>query len=163
MSASLIAQTVTYRRGRIEADRLTTALLNAAAAGRRPNCSDPPSRHLWLSEDEGERREAAKLCTGCCVADACGEAAEARQERFGVWAGKDLHPGEAQGCSLTLGSLSCAHAPAVRPHGRQGIRAIGCDSAQRGVRLDLGTTCASTCHLPNWGADKRCQLADCYK
>jgi Transcription factor WhiB len=84
-----VVDTLLYQRGRIEGDLLTRALLDAAVAGLRPHCSDPPSRHLWLSEHEGERAEAVKLCSGCPVLAECDEAAEARQERFGVWAGKD--------------------------------------------------------------------------
>jgi hypothetical protein len=82
-------ESVIYRRGKAQADRLTRVLLDAATQGLRPNCSDPPSRHLWLSEHEAERREAARLCGGCPVFDPCGQAAEARQEKFGVWSGLD--------------------------------------------------------------------------
>jgi hypothetical protein len=87
--ATVSTESVIYRRGKVQGDRLTRALVDAASAGLRPNCSDPPSRHLWLSEHEGERREAARLCAGCAVFGPCGTAAEARQERFGVWAGVD--------------------------------------------------------------------------
>jgi hypothetical protein len=83
-SMSLIANAVVYR-GRIEADQLTRSLLDAAAVGRRPNCSDPLSRYLWLSDEESDRREAVKLCSGCVVLDPCGQAADARQERWFVW------------------------------------------------------------------------------
>jgi hypothetical protein len=84
-SMSLIANAVVYYRGRIEADQLTRSLLDAAAVGRRPNCSDPPSRHLWLSDEETDRAEAIKLCQGCVVFDPCGQVADARQERWFVW------------------------------------------------------------------------------
>jgi hypothetical protein len=87
-TTSLIANAITYTRGRVEADALTRSLIDAAAAGQRPHCSDAGS-WLWLSEDEAERREAALRCHGCPVFEACGTAAEARPERFGVWAGKD--------------------------------------------------------------------------
>jgi Transcription factor WhiB len=90
---SLIANAVTYQRGRVEGDRLTRSLLDAAAAGLRPNCSDPPSRHLWLPEDPAERREATRLCGGCVVLTQCAEAATARRERFGVWGGRDMTTG----------------------------------------------------------------------
>jgi Transcription factor WhiB len=87
--STAFTNTVVYTRGRIEGDKLTRALVQAAADGLRPHCSDPPSRHLWLSEFEGERREAARLCGGCPVFRPCDQAAEARQERFGVWGGRD--------------------------------------------------------------------------
>jgi hypothetical protein len=85
-------------RGRIQGDRLTRALLAAAAAGQRPHCSDPGTSELWLSDHPGERREATRLCHGCPVFTPCGAAAEARQERFGVWAGRDrtATPGRAK-------------------------------------------------------------------
>jgi hypothetical protein len=83
-----VASTVTYTRGKIEGDRLTRALLDAAAAGLRPHCSDAGS-WLWLSEDPADRAEAARRCVGCVVFEPCGTAAEARQERFGTWSGRD--------------------------------------------------------------------------
>jgi Transcription factor WhiB len=85
---SAVASTVTYTRGRIEGDRLTRALITAAAAGQRPNCSDAGS-WLWLSEDPADRAEAALRCRGCPVFEPCGTAAEARQEKFGTWGGRD--------------------------------------------------------------------------
>ena len=44
---------------------------------------------LWLSEDQAERSEAMRLCGGCLLTELCGDAADARSESFGVWAGKD--------------------------------------------------------------------------
>jgi hypothetical protein len=86
---SLIANPLVYSRGRIEADRLTRALIDAAVQGLRPHCSDPGTRDLWLSEHDGERAQAAILCHGCPVFEPCGTAAAARQETWGVWASKD--------------------------------------------------------------------------
>jgi Transcription factor WhiB len=71
------------------AGELTTALLEAASLQLRPHCGDPETHYLWLSEDHRERAIAVKLCIGCPVFDPCGQAAEARGERFGVWAGID--------------------------------------------------------------------------
>ena len=69
---------------------LTAALLELTAQRLRPHCSDPESHHLWLSEHEAERSIATRLCIGCPVFNQCGQAATARQERFGVWAGVDM-------------------------------------------------------------------------
>lgn len=71
------------------AGELTNALLEAAGQGRRPHCGDPETHHLWLSENARERRIAEQLCIGCPVLVECGQAAEARRERFGVWGGVD--------------------------------------------------------------------------
>jgi hypothetical protein len=86
-------------RGGAESEQLTRALINLAAEGRRTHCSDPGTSGLWLSEDEKERGEAARLCLGCPVFHPCGEAARARGERFGVWGGRDRtrRPGTAKG------------------------------------------------------------------
>jgi Transcription factor WhiB len=70
-------------------DALTVALVDLGAQGLRPHCSDPGSSELWLSNLKTERAEAARLCIGCPVFHPCGEAAEARQETFGVWSGVD--------------------------------------------------------------------------
>jgi hypothetical protein len=87
-----IVESVIYRRGKVQGDRLTRALIDLAAAGLRPHCSDPETHHLWTSEHRGERAEAALLCLGCPALDPCGTAAEARHERWGVWAGVDRSP-----------------------------------------------------------------------
>jgi hypothetical protein len=81
---------IANRRGAPKGERLTRALINLAAQGLRTHCSDPGSHSLWLSEHDGERAEAARLCTGCPVIEPCGEAAGARREKFGVWGGKDV-------------------------------------------------------------------------
>jgi hypothetical protein len=72
------------RRGRIASDRLTQALITMAAKGLRPNCSDPGSHWMWLSEHPQERALAALMCGGCPVIAECDAAAEANDERHGV-------------------------------------------------------------------------------
>jgi hypothetical protein len=76
------------------ADRLTKALIDTAALGLRHNCGDPETAHMWLSESETERAQAARLCNGCPVSLECWGAAVARDEKFGVWSGIDRtqHP-----------------------------------------------------------------------
>jgi hypothetical protein len=76
-------------RGRLASDALTTALVAMASKGLRPNCSDPESHRLWLSEHPPERQLAALMCGGCPVLTECGDAATANGERFGVWSGRD--------------------------------------------------------------------------
>jgi hypothetical protein len=80
---------------RAASDRLTRALITAASQGLRPHCSDPGAEWLLLSEHEAERVEAAGLCRGCPVITEWGDAAEANQERWGVWGGVDrsVRPG----------------------------------------------------------------------
>jgi hypothetical protein len=77
-------------------DKLTVALLTIASQGIRTNCSDPETHHYWTSEHPPERRLAARACHGCPVLVECGEAAEANDERHGVWAGVDrtVRPGQ---------------------------------------------------------------------
>jgi hypothetical protein len=78
-------------------DALTLALLGLAATGERTHCSDPTSHHLWLSEHDHERATAVMLCDHCPVLTVCRETAELRDERLGVWGGRDLtrRPGKA--------------------------------------------------------------------
>ena len=84
--------TKSANRGRAASEAFTKALLDLGAGGLRTHCSDPDSRHMWLSESAAERAEAAKLCRGCPVILECGQAATARKERWGVWAGVDRSP-----------------------------------------------------------------------
>jgi Transcription factor WhiB len=86
----VIVDGVLYKHGKVEGDKLTRAILEAAASGLRPHCSDVGTGGLWLSDHEAERAEAAKLCVGCPVIEPCGQAATARRERFGVWGGVDV-------------------------------------------------------------------------
>ena len=67
--------------------RFDNALLDLAAAGLRTHCTG--SHGLWLSDHAGLRGDAVRLCNGCLVLTLCGEAASARCEQFGVWAGLD--------------------------------------------------------------------------
>jgi hypothetical protein len=93
---SAVFATQRYKRGRVEGDRLTRALLDAANKGLRPHCSQPETHDYWISEHEGERAQAALWCRRCPEFTPCGQAAEARQEVWGVWASKDFsrRPGQ---------------------------------------------------------------------
>ena len=71
-------------------DRFNTALIALAVQGERVRCSDPETHYMWLSEDEAERKQAARWCAGCPVLAECDTAARANRERFGVWGGVDL-------------------------------------------------------------------------
>jgi Transcription factor WhiB len=80
----------TTRDGAAEAtDRLTMALLTIAARGERAHCSDWATHHCWISEVEAERALAVRACAGCPVWVECGESAQANDERWGVWAGRE--------------------------------------------------------------------------
>lgn len=82
--------TTTPQRNAVAASEwFNQALVSMAARGERTHCSDVGTAGLWLSESEGDRREAEALCIGCPVIEPCGQSAEARQERWGVWGGKD--------------------------------------------------------------------------
>jgi hypothetical protein len=71
---------------------LTRALVNLAARGGRPRCSDPDTHRYWTSEAQAERDLAASWCTGCPVLDHCAATATTAGERFGVWGGIDRTP-----------------------------------------------------------------------
>jgi hypothetical protein len=83
---------MTSRRGAIASARLTEALIDLAAAGLRTHCSVPEVSHLWLSDHEDERAQAARLCHGCPVSLECWSAAAAHREQFGVWGSIDFTP-----------------------------------------------------------------------
>jgi hypothetical protein len=53
---------------------------------------DPSARirDLWFSRSLDDRREACRRCRHCPIIHKCGAAAEANQERHGVWGGKDF-------------------------------------------------------------------------
>jgi hypothetical protein len=55
----------------------------------RTHCSDAGTGGLWLSDHPSERREAVKLCQHCPVIIECRTAADARDEHWHVWGGKD--------------------------------------------------------------------------
>jgi hypothetical protein len=75
--------------------KLNTALITMASQGSRPRCADPIDHQLWTSENQPERDTAAARCTGCHVLDLCHQAADERDERWGVWGGHDrsIRPG----------------------------------------------------------------------
>jgi hypothetical protein len=75
--------------------KLNTALLALAVQGNRPRCSDPVDHQLWTSEDQRDRNLAAAWCSGCEVLKLCADAAAERDERWGVWGGRDysIRPG----------------------------------------------------------------------
>ena len=73
----------------VASERLTRALINLAAAGLRTHCSDPGTSELWLSDHPVEGTQAARLCLGCPIIVECRAAADARDERWHVWGGKD--------------------------------------------------------------------------
>ena len=77
-------------------DGLNRALLALAAAGDRPRCSDPITRELWTAEHAAHRAIAVKWCKGCPVLELCSQAAEERDERFGVWAESTAPPDQAE-------------------------------------------------------------------
>ena len=71
---------------------LTMALIALADEGQRPRCGDASDRDMWISDDAKDREQAAAWCVGCPVLAQCGAAAEAENERHGVWAGVDRTP-----------------------------------------------------------------------
>jgi hypothetical protein len=78
----------TMTAARAATDALTLALINLAARGLRTHCSNPGTSELWVSDHEAERVAAALLCHGCPVIVECA-AADERDERWHVWAGRD--------------------------------------------------------------------------
>jgi hypothetical protein len=69
--------------------KLNTTLITMASQGSRPRCADPIDHQLWISEDQHDRDIAVQWCRGCQVLVICGEAAEERDECWGVWGGRD--------------------------------------------------------------------------
>jgi hypothetical protein len=76
-------------------DQLTRRLIDLARQGIRPRCGDYETSHMWTSECEAERKQAALWCAGCPVWAECRNAAETHDERWGVWGGRDrtVRPG----------------------------------------------------------------------
>jgi hypothetical protein len=68
-------------------DRLTQALVRAAAAGIRPRCADGETSWMWLDEDPRTRAVAASHCNGCVVWSECDQVG--RYQTFGTYASKD--------------------------------------------------------------------------
>jgi hypothetical protein len=54
-----VLDTMLVTRGRVESGVLTRALVDLAAQGRRPHCSDPGTSGLSLSGPEVQQAEAA--------------------------------------------------------------------------------------------------------
>ena len=76
--------------------RVTTLKAVSVPRGVTTPCQDPSPRirALWFSRSLDERREACRRCRLCPIVHTCGEAAEANQERHGVWGGKDFTKGD---------------------------------------------------------------------
>jgi Transcription factor WhiB len=69
--------------------RLDIALITMAQRGERPRCADPVDHIRWTSDDQRNRQIAVAWCAGCPVIVECGQAADARDERWHVWGGVD--------------------------------------------------------------------------
>ena len=69
---------------------LALAVRGLAEAGMRAPCADPShDLNLWTSDSAADRAQAIVLCSGCKITKQCHDAAIARRERHGVWAGVD--------------------------------------------------------------------------
>lgn len=68
---------------------LDDALLRMAEHGETPPCFGLDG---FTSDDPLERRIAAPICQTCPIQQQCQAAAEERDEKFGVWAGRDRTP-----------------------------------------------------------------------
>lgn len=69
---------------------LDLELVRMASRGERPRCGEPSTGgNLWLSDDAEDRARAVVLCGPCPLLMACGAAADATGERFGVFGGVD--------------------------------------------------------------------------
>jgi hypothetical protein len=79
--------TTMARRAALATGALNQALLNAAARGQCPRCSDGEASWMFTDEDPRVRAVAATYCNGCVVWSECNEVGVYQQ--FGVWAGKD--------------------------------------------------------------------------
>src|SRR5688500_9588157 len=81
------------RRGNMRSTAATTALhlqlIGMAQRGDRPRCCDPVDRELWVSDDYRDRQIAVAWCAGCPILEACRQAADANDERWHVWGGRD--------------------------------------------------------------------------
>jgi Transcription factor WhiB len=95
-NASPVTRSAMTPRARIASQGLTRGLLNLAARGIRPRCSDPATHGYWLSEHKAERDLAARWCHGCPVLTECLAAAKANREQWGVWGAVDFsrRPGQ---------------------------------------------------------------------
>jgi Transcription factor WhiB len=69
--------------------RFHLALITLAQRGERVRCSDPVDHQRWTSDDHRDRQIAMAWCAGCPIIVECGQAADARDERWHVWGGRD--------------------------------------------------------------------------
>jgi hypothetical protein len=85
--------TATDMRAAEANDKLTMALISAAARGVRPRCGDSETSWMWLDEDPRHRAIAATYCNGCVVWSECD--AVGQYSSFGTYASKDrtVRPG----------------------------------------------------------------------
>jgi Transcription factor WhiB len=88
------AMTAAARQASAATEALSRALVAIASQGLRTHCSGPETHHYWTATTQPNAL-AVLACRGCPVARECGEAAEANDERHGVWNGVDrtVHPG----------------------------------------------------------------------
>lgn len=68
-------------------DALYAAIVEAADDGRTVPCLAMRDEPGWISENDAERRDAAKLCTNCPVLKTCRNYIAQNPEPAGVWAG----------------------------------------------------------------------------
>jgi hypothetical protein len=68
---------------------LDRALDRLARTDQRTPCQHPDTSQRWTSERDIERQLAAKACHGCPVLQLCSDAADARDEHWYVWGGRD--------------------------------------------------------------------------
>ena len=80
--------TAPKRRPTGAVDQLHRALANLSARGQLTPCAEHRG-WLWLADDAEDRAIARRLCNPCPVLAECHDAAEANNERFGVWAARD--------------------------------------------------------------------------
>jgi hypothetical protein len=70
---------------------LHVALVDLAHDNSSPRCTQIDGA-MWTSEDVADRDAASALCLGCPVLGLCAAAADSRDERWGVWGGRDRGP-----------------------------------------------------------------------
>jgi hypothetical protein len=71
-------------------EALHLQLIGMAQRNERVRCSDPVDHARWTSESAEDRNIAAQWCGDCQVLTLCGDAADERGEKHGVWGGRDL-------------------------------------------------------------------------
>jgi hypothetical protein len=83
-------------RGERERYELTLALLTTIERGMLPHCADHSTRHLWTSEDPGDRALASEMCGGCPVLRPCFVAAAKSGATHSVYGGHHFTTGVRQ-------------------------------------------------------------------